>query len=165
MHAEDQFIEDMGLYFEAQGVPRMAGRILAWLLICEPAEQTMPEIGERLGASKGSVSTMARILIQSELVERISRRGVRADFYRIAPNFGDKVMGSAVKKFTAMRQITEQGLALLSDAAPQRKSRLQNLHNVYRFLEERFPNMLAEWHTEQSAGRSTIATIPPQETQ
>ena len=148
MHAEDQFIEDMGLYFEAQGVPRMAGRMLAWLLICEPPEQTMPDIVARLGASKGSISTMARILMQFELVERVSRRGIRADFYCIAPDFADKVMGGAIKQFADMRVITERGLALL-DAQAGRAARLQDLHDIYRFLEERFPILLAEWRAQR----------------
>ena len=34
---ERQYVEEVALYFEAQGLPRMIGRILGWLLICEPA--------------------------------------------------------------------------------------------------------------------------------
>jgi DNA-binding transcriptional regulator GbsR (MarR family) len=155
LHAEDQFIEDMGLYFEEQGVTRMAGRMLAWLLICDPPEQTMPEIVARLGASKGAISTSARLLMQFDLVERISRRGIRADFYRIAPNFGDKVMGGAVKKFAAMRIITERGLALLRKNPPVQSEQLQDLHDIYLFLEERFPTLLAEWRAQRESTAST----------
>ena len=34
---EIHFIEDIGLYFEQMGLPRMAGRILGALLISDPA--------------------------------------------------------------------------------------------------------------------------------
>lgn len=151
MTNEDQFIEDMGLYFEAQGVPRMAGRMLAWLLICDPPEQTMPDMVARLKVSKGSVSTMARILTQFGLVERVSRAGIRADFYRIVPGFGEKVLLAAIGKFAGLRAITARGLALLGEASPEQRARLQDLHDVYQFLEEGFPSILAEWRARRGA--------------
>jgi DNA-binding MarR family transcriptional regulator len=155
MESEDQFIEDMGLYFEAQGVPRMAGRMLAWLLICDPPEQTMPEIVARLKVSKGSVSTMTRILTQFGLIERVSRPGIRADFYRIVPHFGEKILVAAIQKFGGMRAITARGLALLQGAPPERTERLQELHDVYAFLEEGFPAVIAEWRERREAMRET----------
>lgn len=159
MYTEDQFIEEMGLYFDEQGVPRMAGRMLAWLLICDPPEQTMPAICARLGASKGSVSTMARILTRFELIERISHPGIRADFYRIAPDFPDKVMAGGGKKFADLRRITARGLLLragngnlpppdspIADDRAAADGRLRELHDLYLFLEELFPALLEEWH-------------------
>jgi hypothetical protein len=158
---EDQFIEDVGLYFESQGVPRMAGRLLAWLLICDPPEQTMPAMVQRLKVSKGSVSTMLRLLQQFQLVERTSRPGIRADFYRITPDFGERVMAGAVQKFAAFRFITERGLAMLdaAGASPARRARLEDLDDIYRFLERKFPSLAEEWRTQRgiSADRAGAA--------
>jgi hypothetical protein len=145
MQGEDQFIEDVGLYFESQGVPRMAGRLLAWLLICDPPEQTMPAMVKRLKVSKGSVSTMLRLLQQFQLVVRISKPGIRADFYRIGEDFGERVMSGAVQKFALFRMLTERGLALLADAPPAQRARLEDLNDIYLFLERKFPEIVQEW--------------------
>jgi hypothetical protein len=38
---EREFIERSGLFYEAAGGPRTAGRILGWLLICDPPHQSI----------------------------------------------------------------------------------------------------------------------------
>ena len=35
------YVEDFGLYFEQFGLARTAGRMLGWLLVCDPPHQTM----------------------------------------------------------------------------------------------------------------------------
>ena len=49
---EVHFIEDIGLYFERLGMPRMGGRILGVLLISEPEAQSITDIAAKLNASK-----------------------------------------------------------------------------------------------------------------
>ena len=38
------FVEEMGQYLTSVGMTPMAGRMLAWLLICDPAEQTAADL-------------------------------------------------------------------------------------------------------------------------
>ncbi|HUM37248.1 MAG TPA: MarR family transcriptional regulator, partial [Anaerolineae bacterium] len=56
------FIEDISLYFEQMGIPRMAGRILGVLLISNPPEQSIMDLCETLQASKSAISTSTRLL-------------------------------------------------------------------------------------------------------
>ena len=85
---ERRFVEDFSLYFEQMGYPRSAGRILGWLLICDPPVQSTGELADALGASKGSRSTMTRLLIQVGLIERAGMPGRRRDYSRIKPARG-----------------------------------------------------------------------------
>ena len=80
---ERNFVEEVGLFFEQTGMPRMAGRILGWLLISDPPHQSTDELAGGLIASKGSISTNTRLLIQIGLIERLSLPGVRHDYFRI----------------------------------------------------------------------------------
>jgi DNA-binding transcriptional regulator GbsR (MarR family) len=75
---EDSFIEAMVRVLGA-GLPPMAGRMWAYLAICEPPECTAAEIAERLRASRSSVSGMARILEQSGLIHRGTKAGDRRE--------------------------------------------------------------------------------------
>ena len=44
------------------------------MLICDPPAQSAGELADVLGASKGSLSTMTRLLIQVGLIERAGLR-------------------------------------------------------------------------------------------
>ena len=55
------FIERMGLAFESDGLPRIAGRIFGLLLLSEDC-RSLDELAAELKVSKGSVSTNARLL-------------------------------------------------------------------------------------------------------
>ena len=43
---ESAFVEEMGQYLASLSMTPMAGRMLAWLLICDPAEQTAAELAD-----------------------------------------------------------------------------------------------------------------------
>src|SRR5262245_10612167 len=77
------FVEEMGLHFEYGGIPRMAGRIFGHLLVCDPPEQSAEELARSIQASRASVSTMSRLLIQTGLIERQVFPGKRHDLFRI----------------------------------------------------------------------------------
>ncbi|ALJ90802.1 hypothetical protein [Thermus aquaticus] len=41
-------MEEIALLLEGAGLPRMVGRVLAWLLAADPPAETLREIGEGL---------------------------------------------------------------------------------------------------------------------
>ena len=144
------YIEEFGLFFEQFGLPRTAGRMLGWLLVCDPPHQTMDELTEVLQVSKSSVSTTSRMLIQSGLVEKVSFPGERKDFYRISDNAWIQAWVVRVKQTVAVRQLAERGLDLLSDETLKRRARLQTMHDLYEFLEEELPKLTERWLKERS---------------
>ena len=119
---ERHFVEDFGLYFEQMGYPRMAGRILGWLLICDPPSQSAGELAEVLAASKGSLSTMTRLLIQVGLIERVGLPGQRRDYFRIKPGAWPQLIRSQMQSMTGLHQMVERGLTMLSGRDPARRS-------------------------------------------
>ena len=44
--SEQWFVEEAGIVFEQTGLPRMAGRIFGWLLICDPPHQSTDQLAE-----------------------------------------------------------------------------------------------------------------------
>jgi DNA-binding transcriptional regulator GbsR (MarR family) len=54
------------------GLPRMAGRVLGELLICDPPAQSLTDLCDILQASKSSVSTTTRLLTEMGLIERVA---------------------------------------------------------------------------------------------
>ncbi|WP_309236478.1 GbsR/MarR family transcriptional regulator [Microcoleus sp. FACHB-672] len=143
-----RFVEEVGLLFEFAGLPRMAGRILGWLLISNPPHQSTGELAEVLQASKGSISTMTRLLIQAGLVERTSLPGDRRDYFCIKLGAWSALIKERVARITAIRQLAEHGLQLLEGEDPQRRQRLQEMHDFHAFFEGQFPMMIEHWEQE-----------------
>jgi DNA-binding transcriptional regulator GbsR (MarR family) len=143
------FVEEIGLFFDRSGLTRMAGRILGWLLVCDPPHQSMSEMAEALQASKGSISSMTRFLIHVGLVERVSLPGERRDYFRIRPNAWIELMQAKAGEITRMRRLAEQGLEVLNSNDPALRERLENMRDTYLFLEDEFPALLKRWQDEQ----------------
>jgi len=157
---EMHFIEDIALFFERMGMPRMAGKILGVLLISDPPAQSITEIGEKLNASKSSVSIMARLLVENGLIERVAspeprREYSRRDYYRFKEGGWVLYMRDWLALMGELHKITERGLALMGEKTEAMKERLEEAHDLFSMIEERFPEMLEALEQErQQRGRS-----------
>jgi DNA-binding transcriptional regulator GbsR (MarR family) len=152
---EDAFIEEAARILGA-GMPRMAGRMWAYLAICEPPEQTAAEIADRLHASRGSVSGMARLLEQVGLVRRATRPGDRREYFSIPPGGTHRLMESSIHRLRLSREVADAGLALIADRPPESRARLQDIRDLYAFFEAEWPAILQRLHeTDGAASPST----------
>jgi len=143
-----QFVEEFGVFFERLGFPRMAGRIWGWLLTCDPPHQTAEQIAKQLKASRGSVSTMTRLLIQIGLVERIGRPGVRSGFYRVREGGFAEVLRFKMRLTAELRAVVERGMELMKREPPATRRHLEEYRSLCLFLERDFPAMIEKWKRE-----------------
>jgi DNA-binding transcriptional regulator GbsR (MarR family) len=142
------YVEEWGLLFEQSGLPRMAGRVLGWLLVCEPAEQNAAQILEALAASKGSISTTLALLERFGLVEPVSRPGERRTYFRIAPGAFTRMMEDKLRSVTTWKDLSQRGIDLLRKSGRERTLRLQGVHDFYAFFEREFPALIRRWRKE-----------------
>ena len=154
---EKNFVEEVGLVFEQTGLPRMAGRILGWLLISDPPHQSTVQLAAALMASKGSISTTTRHLIQCGLIERISLPGVRHDYFRIrADAWQHMIRRGLVDEIKMVRQLAEHGLELLADKPPLTLKWLEEMRDIYAFLDRELPALLERWEQERKGGKLPV---------
>jgi DNA-binding transcriptional regulator GbsR (MarR family) len=140
--ADLDFIEDIALNFEQIGLPRMAGRILGALLISDPPSQSITDLGERLHASKSSISIMARLLVERGLIERVASPMPRRDYYRFKPGGWIIYMRQWLGLMAGLHQITERGMLLMVNKPEPLKKRLQEAHDLFSNIEQEFPPIL-----------------------
>jgi hypothetical protein len=69
------FVEELGALGPEVGIPRAMMRVMAWMMVCEPPEQTAQQIQSGLQLSAGAVSGATRQLIAAGMLERASRPG------------------------------------------------------------------------------------------
>jgi DNA-binding transcriptional regulator GbsR (MarR family) len=77
------FADEVGLFYEHLGLPRAWGRVLGWLLVCDPDRQSADDLAAVLHASSGSAAT--RALTRMGYVERQTKPGDRRTYYRTRP--------------------------------------------------------------------------------
>ncbi|MBB5777993.1 helix-turn-helix domain-containing protein [Nonomuraea jabiensis] len=97
---------------DAWGLAPITGRVLGWLLICTPAEQSAGEIADAIGASRASMTSNLRLLTSIGLVRRHTRPGERTTYYRIEDDAFEKVVRQRLASFAAFGEIAEEGLEL-----------------------------------------------------
>ena len=154
----ERFVEELGVLLELEaGAPRMVGRVLGWLLVCEPPEQSAAELAERLQASRGSISTATRLLLRMGMVDRVRARGERFDRFSARPNAWDEIIWRR-EQFTAPRRVLRMGLEALGDEPPARRERLEELDALYAWWEQRIPELHEEYLAEhRQSGRRPAA--------
>jgi DNA-binding transcriptional regulator GbsR (MarR family) len=119
------------------GLPPITGRILGWLLICEPAEQSAGEIADAIGASRASLTTSMRLLTAGEFVLRRHRPGERTTYFRIDDDAWERVIRQRIIGMASLREITEDAMALIGPDS-ERASRVRAAHAFFGWLSEAF---------------------------
>jgi hypothetical protein len=144
-----EWVEQVSLLLEQDGLPRMAGRIFGWLLVCDPPEQSMEELAAAVQGSKASMSTMTRLLVSAALVEKVRRPGARLDAFRIRPGQWRQLWRARVQMLDEATRLTGRGLELLEGRPAWMRARLEELHYQYRFIGERLPGLLEQLDRER----------------
>ena len=146
---EKSFIEEVGIVFEQTGLTRMSGRMFGWLLISEPPYQSAAELAEVLMASKGSISTTVRLLVQMEIVERYVIPGERHDHFRLKKDALLMIIRHGLEDEVKMfRDLAERGLTLMKKEPAARKQWLEEMHSRYEYLEKALTNSMKEYNSK-----------------
>jgi len=144
-----RYIEDVALFLEEQGLPRIAGRIVGLLLTCDPPHRSAGQLAQELGASKGSISTMTRLLVESGTLERTSLPGGRTTYFALRPDSLERKLERRLAATVAFRPLAERGLKLLAGQPRERTARLRLVRAMYAFMEQEMSLMLARWREQR----------------
>ena len=150
------FIERMGLAFESDGLPRIAGRIFGLLLLSEDC-RSLDELAAELKVSKGSVSTNARLLEQRGILERNSRPSDRRDYYRVPPDLFSHTLEQRLERWQRFHETIGEARTGLPIRNRKVLRRLEEYDSAYTFVTQAIRDALARWRAESSR---TLAGAP-----
>ncbi|WP_019587822.1 GbsR/MarR family transcriptional regulator [Deinococcus apachensis] len=149
-----QYVEEVGVFFEGQGLPRMAGRVLGFLMTAEPPLQPTGALIDALSASKGAISLTTRMLVDLGLIERVGVPGDRRDHYRVRADAWVRLLARNAVMASAMRELAERGLAVTPDT-PAACTQLEEMRDLFAFIEREYPALLERWQREREEPRNT----------
>lgn len=148
------FADQIGRHFARYyGLPPMTGRVLGWLLICDPPQQTAAELSEALQASRSAVSNAITALENWGYVLRSRPAGERVDRIRLNPTAwaeSFEVPGESA----ALAALFAVGLEVLADETPARRARLLEAKAFSDFIAERLPRFRDEWRAHREVLRA-----------
>ncbi|MEV4096294.1 GbsR/MarR family transcriptional regulator [Streptosporangium saharense] len=142
--SETEFVDRMGLIMERLGGTRTMGRLHAWLMICDPPDRSLTELAADLGVSKTMVSTTARQLELSGMVERVPT-ATREHRYRTISGGWAEVMRVQLAVVRQSLDTFDLGLSILGDDRPGRRDRLQETRDFFAFALQDGEGMLDRW--------------------
>ncbi len=138
------YAEEVGLWSSRQGTPPAFGKLLGWLLICDPPQQTSAELAAALDLSKGSVSMGMRMLERSGLARRVAIPGQRGHAYEIQPDAMIRATTDAVPHWVAMADLMRRGLDLVGADSPQ-VARLAMTRDFFEYMAEKIPALVEDF--------------------
>jgi biotin operon repressor len=152
--AEVMFADHAGrLYARRYGMAPMVGRLIGYLSLCEPREQSIAELAEALLASRSAIAGAVNTLESLGLIRRSRTAGERMDKVRIDIT-GPRSMGFDMSEYQEQGDLAREGLAILADASPERRAVLLEHAAFADFLVERLPLLEKEWKEHREALRA-----------
>lgn len=137
----EEFIERMGLITQAEGLPRIAGRIMGFMIIYG-GPFSFSDLTDRLKVSRSSISTNTCLLENLGVIERVARPGDRQDYFQIRPNpYVELLKGSLNRLNRARDAVVDMQQKLPTDMAGAHQ-RLHELGEFYIGLIHRTDEMI-----------------------
>jgi DNA-binding transcriptional regulator GbsR (MarR family) len=131
----------------------MVGRLIGYLAVCDPREQSIGELADALLASRSAIAGAVNSLETLGLIQRSRAAGERMDRVRIDMS-SSHAMGFDASEQREAGDLAREGLRLLADAPPERRARLLEWAAFADFLVERMPVLEQEWKAHREALRA-----------
>jgi DNA-binding MarR family transcriptional regulator len=152
--AEITFADHAGRFYARRySMAPMVGRLVGYLAVCEPREQSIGELAEALLASRSAIAGAVSTLENLGLIRRSRAAGERMD--RVCIDLtGPKAMGFDTSEYEEHAALAREGLELLADEPPARRAVVMEWAAFADFLVERLPALEQEWKAHREALRA-----------
>jgi hypothetical protein len=155
LDAEITFADHMGRFYARRyGYPPMVGRLVGYLAVCDPPEQSIGELAEALLASRSAIAGAVKVLEASHAIRRTRAAGERMDRVALDQSSAN-ARGFDITEYQELGDLAREGLEVVADAPIERRAVLLELAAFTDFLAEQLPLMQKDWIARRDALRAT----------
>ncbi len=129
MDAYNNLIEVLGMTYQNDGYPRIAGRLYGLMVVSEQS-LSLQEIADKLQISKASASTNARLLQENGFIRRVSHPGQRQDYYELAPFPMQQQLEKILQLKILNARLVTEALDLIPQEATLQRERVTQLKEI-----------------------------------
>lgn len=148
--AEITFADHAGRFYARRyGFPPMVGRLIGYLAVCDPPDQTINELADALLASRSAIAGAVKTVETMGVVSRSRAAGERMDRVRIDLT-SSQAMGMDITEYEEVRDLAREGLEVLRDEPVERRAVLLEMSAFADFLVEQVQRLRQEWETRRA---------------
>lgn len=130
-----EWVERVSMYLARDGVPPIAGRVLGWLMVCDPPDQSAGQISDAIGASRASLTSNLRLLTTMGFLSSRTRPGNRTTYYRMADDAWSIVVRRQIETMASFLDLSRDGIDL---AGPGNGARVRQAHRTFEWMAAAF---------------------------
>jgi DNA-binding transcriptional regulator GbsR (MarR family) len=146
--AAEEFIEQMGVYAQADGLSRIAGRMLGFFIVTG-GPHSFSDVAKKLKVSRASISTNARILESFGAIERTSRAGDRQDYFKLAADPYARMLEGSIMRIQRTERLVSRTLEDLSETERESRARLKEMLDFYGIARKSTQEIIREWSSRK----------------
>ncbi len=128
----------------------MVGRLLGYLAICDPREQSIGELADALLASRSAIAGAVKALEVMHLVQRSRAAGERMDRVGI-DLMSPQAFGFDITEYVEQGDLAREGLEVLKGVSIERRAVLLHWAAFADFLADRLPALEKQWKAHRAA--------------
>jgi DNA-binding transcriptional regulator GbsR (MarR family) len=148
--AELTFADHTGRFYARRyGFTPIAGRLLGYLSVCDPPDQSIAELAEALLASRSAIAGALKTLEITGVVRRSRAAGERMDRVWVDLD-SPQATGMDITEYQELSQLAREGLEVLADASPERRAVLLEMAAFADYLVEQMPRLQQEWQARRA---------------
>ena len=149
--AEITYADHVGRFYARRyAFPPMVGRLLGYLAVCDPPQQTIGDLAEALLASRSAISSAVNVLETMRTIQRSRAAGERMDRVRIDLS-SPQAMGMDITEYEEMRNLALEGLELLRDASVERRAVLVEMSALADLVFDEMRTIQQRWKERRLA--------------
>jgi DNA-binding transcriptional regulator GbsR (MarR family) len=149
INARQAFIEETGLVYEKIGMTRMAGRILGYMMVSDKEHISFNEFTEVIHASKSSISTNLKALMEVGYIKMVSLPTDRKTYYKLNNEIKNtEIIGKRMMLFNVMLNLHDQAIKLRVNQNDEQSRWIKKTAHFYKFFAEELPTMLERYKKE-----------------
>lgn len=138
-----QFVERFADYWAAAGASRIEGLIAGYLLVDESDGVSPSELVEKLGISRGSVSSYTRQLVDRGFVRRVRKPGDRSHYFVMDNDVWAGFLAAEQVYLENQRRLAEETLPFVQEGG-RAWERVRNMRDYMTWLVD--ARLLSEWN-------------------
>jgi len=149
--AELTYADHVGRFYARRyAFPPMVGRLLGYLAVCDPPDQSIGDLAEALLASRSAIAGAVKALETMHAIRRSRAAGERMDRVRMDLS-SPQSMGMDITEYEEMSELAREGLELLRDAPVERRAVLLEMSAFADLVVEEVPKLQKAWKERRAA--------------
>lgn len=141
----EKLMQEFALRMEAFGMPPLAARLMAVMLLTDPPEKSTQELIALTGGSKGAISLTLRILERFGHLEKCPAQGRRGHAWRLRRHFMIDMFESKMRAINGVRDFWASHAAELEGLSENVRNQVEEMARFHQFFSEAMSMAFERW--------------------